>query len=80
MKPQPPLLVSLRSTVGQALPSPFIFFCSVSTASMRMREGNMFFALFFCPAPCDLPVWVAGGFFVLTVLEKVWAKLTRPDN
>ncbi len=28
-------------------------------------------------APYDLLVWVAGGFFVLTIMEKLWVKLTR---
>lgn len=27
-------------------------------------------------APYDLLVWVAGGFFVLTMMEKLWIKLT----
>ena len=29
-------------------------------------------------APYDLLVWAGGGFFVLTMLEKLWVKLTNP--
>ena len=28
-------------------------------------------------APYDLLIWVGGGFFVLTVMEKIWVRLTR---
>lgn len=31
-------------------------------------------------APYDLLVWVAGGFFVLTMLEKLWNKVTSPGH
>ena len=27
-------------------------------------------------APYDLLIWVGGGFFVLTVMEKIWVRLT----
>lgn len=31
-------------------------------------------------APYDLLVWVAAGFLTLTVLEKMWAKVTSPKQ
>jgi hypothetical protein len=31
-------------------------------------------------APYDLLVWVAGGFFLLTMLEKLWGKVTNADH
>lgn len=31
-------------------------------------------------APYDLLVWVAGGFFVLTMLEKVWVRVTSQGD
>lgn len=31
-------------------------------------------------APYDLLVWVAGGFLVLTMLEKLWSKVTSPGH
>ncbi len=31
-------------------------------------------------APYDLLVWVAGGFFLLTMLEKLWGKVNNADH
>ena len=41
---------------------------------LRRELSGTFFA------PYDLLVWAAAGFFVLTMLEKVWVKLTQTSD